>query len=155
MEMLVSFIQTSVENGYFSTALMMIVCFGCWKLYKAEQERGRDFGTKFAVELRTLINENNKAQQSIIELIKDMTLKQEIENKHNAELRGRLEGEFKELKGELHHLENDVRDLKRFNNHSSSSCPLPYTPRDEERIRLRERERERERERMRDYDRDN
>ena len=153
MEMLVSFIQTSVENGYFSTALMMIVCFGCWKLYKAEQERGRDFGTKFAVELRTLINENNKAQQSIIELIKDMTLKQEIENKHNAELRGRLEGEFKELKGELHHLENDVRDLKRFNNHSSSSCPLPYTPRDEERIRSRERERERER--MRDYDRDN
>lgn len=153
MEMLVSFIQTSVENGYFSTALMMIVCFGCWKLYKAEQERGRDFGTKFAVELRTLINENNKAQQSIIELIKDMTLKQEIENKHNAELRGRLEGEFKELKGELHHLENDVRDLKRFNDHSSSSCPLPYTPRDEERIRSRERERERER--MRDYDRDN
>ena len=153
MEMLVSFIQTSVENGYFSTALMMIVCFGCWKLYKAEQERGRDFGTKFAVELRTLINENNKAQQSIIELIKDMTLKQEIENKHNAELRGRLEGEFKELKGALHHLENDVRDLKRFNDHSSSSCPLPYTPRDEERIRLRERERERER--MRDYDRDN
>lgn len=153
MEMLVSFIQTSVEHGYFSTALMMIVCFGCWKLYKAEQERGRDFGTKFAVELRTLINENNKAQQSIIELIKDMTLKQEIENKHNAELRGRLEGEFKELKGELHHLENDVRDLKRFNDHSSSSCPLPYTPRDEERVRSRERERERER--MRDYDRDN
>ena len=153
MEMLVSFIQTSVEHGYFSTALMMIVCFGCWKLYKAEQERGRDFGTKFAVELRTLINENNKAQQSIIELIKDMTLKQEIENKHNAELRGRLEGEFKELKGELHHLENDVRDLKRFNDHSSSSCPLPYTPRDEERIRSRERERERER--MREYDRDN
>lgn len=153
MEMLVSFIQTSVEHGYFSTALMMIVCFGCWRLYKAEQERGRDFGTKFAVELRTLINENNKAQQSIIELIKDMTLKQEIENKHNAELRGRLEGEFKELKGELHHLENDVRDLKRFNDHSSSSCPLPYTSRDEERIRSRERERERER--MRDYDRDN
>ena len=153
MEMLVSFIQTSVENGYFNTALMMIVCFGCWKLYKAEQERGRDFGTKFAVELRTLINENNKAQQSIIELIKDMTLKQEIENRHNSELRGRLEGEFKELKGELHHLENDVRDLKRFNDHSSSSCPLPYTPRDEERIRSRERERERER--MRDYDRDN
>lgn len=153
MEMLVSFIQTSVEHGYFSTALMMIVCFGCWRLYKAEQERGRDFGTKFAVELRTLINENNKAQQSIIELIKDMTLKQEIENKHNAELRGRLEGEFKELKGELHHLENDVRDLKRFNDHSSSSCPLPYTPRDEKRVRSKERERERER--MRDYDRDN
>ena len=153
MEMLVSFIQTSVEHGYFSTALMMIVCFGCWRLYKAEQERGREFGTKFAVELRTLINENNKAQQSIIELIKDMTLKQEIENKHNAELRGRLESEFKELKGELHHLENDVKDLKRFNDHSSSSCPLPYTPRDEERIRSRERERERER--MRDYDRDN
>lgn len=153
MEMLVNFIQTSVENGYFSTALMMIVCFGCWKLYKAEQERGRDFGTKFAVELRTLINENNKAQQSIIELIKDMTLKQEIENKHNAELRGRLEGEFKELKGELHHLENDVRDLKRFNDHSASSCPLPYPSRAEE--RERERERSRERERMRDYDRDN
>ena len=153
MEMLVSFIQTSVEHGYFSTALMMIVCFGCWKLYKAEQERGRDFGTKFAVELRTLINENNKAQQSIIELIKDMTLKQEIENKHNAELRGRLEGEFKELKSEMYHLKDDVKDLKRFNDHSSSSCPLPYTSRDEERIRSRERERERER--MRDYDRDN
>ena len=153
MEMLVSFIQTSVEHGYFSTALMMIVCFGCWKLYKAEQERGRDFGTRFAAELRNLINENNAAQQNIIALIKDMSLKQEIENRHNSELRGRLESEFKELKGELHHLENDVRDLKRFNDHSSSSCPLPYTPRDEERIRARERERERER--MREYDRDN
>ena len=153
MEMLVSFIQTSVEHGYFSTALMMIVCFGCWKLYKAEQERGRDFGTRFAAELRNLINENNAAQQNIIALIKDMSLKQEIENRHNSELRGRLESEFKELKGELHHLENDVRDLKRFNDHSSSSCPIPYTPRDEERIRSRERERERER--MRDYDRDN
>ena len=153
MEMLVSFIQTSVEHGYFSTALMMIVCFGCWKLYKAEQERGRDFGTRFAAELRNLINENNAAQQNIIALIKDMSLKQEIENRHNSELRGRLESEFKELKGELHHLENDVRDLKRFNDHSSSSCPIPYTPRDEERIRSRERERERER--MREYDRDN
>ena len=153
MEMLVNFIQTSVEHGYFSTALMMIVCFGCWKLYKAEQERGRDFGTRFAAELRNLINENNAAQQNIIALIKDMSLKQEIENRHNSELRGRLESEFKELKGELHHLENDVRDLKRFNDHSSSSCPLPYTPRDEERIRARERERERER--MREYDRDN
>ena len=153
MEMLVSFIQTSVEHGYFSTALMMIVCFGCWRLYKAEQERGRDFGTRFAAELRNLINENNAAQQNIIALIKDMSLKQEIENRHNSELRGRLESEFKELKGELHHLENDVRDLKRFNDHSSSSCPIPYTPRDEERIRSRERERERER--MRDYDRDN
>lgn len=151
MEMLVSFIQTSVEHGYFSTALMMIVCFGCWRLYKAEQERGRDFGTRFAAELRNLINENNAAQQNIIALIKDMSLKQEIENRHNSELRGRLESEFKELKGELHHLENDVRDLKRFNDHSSSSCPLPYTPRDEERVRSRERERER----MREYDRDN
>ena len=88
MEMLVSFIQTSVENGYFNTALMMIVCFGCWKLYKAEQERGRDFGTRFAAELRKLINENNEAQQNIIALIKDMSLKQEIENRHNSELRG-------------------------------------------------------------------
>ena len=153
MEMLVSFIQTSVEHGYFSTALMMIVCFGCWKLYKAEQERGRDFGTRFAAELRKLINENNEAQQNIIALIKDMSLKQEIENRHNSELRGRLEGEFKELKSEMYHLKDDVKDLKRFNDHSSSSCSLPYTPRDEERVRSRERERERER--MRDYDRDN
>ena len=82
-----------------------------------------------------------------------MSLKQEIENRHNSELRGRLEGEFKELKSEMYHLKDDVKDLKRFNDHSSSSCPLPYTPRDEERIRSRERERERER--MRDYDRDN
>ena len=153
MEMLVSFIQTSVENGYFNTALMMIVCFGCWRLYKAEQERGRDFGTRFAAELRKLINENNEAQQNIIALIKDMSLKQEIENRHNSELRGRLEGEFKELKSEMYHLKDDVKDLKRFNDHSSSSWPLPYTPGDEERIRSRERERERER--MRDYDRDN
>ena len=94
---------------------MLVVCFGCWKLYKAEQERGRDFGTKFATELRTLINENNKAQQNIITLIKDMSLKQEIENKHNSELRVRLESEFKELKNELHDLQDDVKDLKRLN----------------------------------------
>ena len=155
MEMLVSFIQTSVEHGYFSTALMMIVCFGCWKLYKAEQERGRDFGIRFAAELRTLINENNEAQQNIIALIKDMSLKQEIENRHNSELRGRLEGEFKELKSEMYHLKDDIKDLKRFNDHSSSSCLLPYPSRAEERERERERSRERERERMRDYDRDN
>lgn len=129
MELLVSFIQSSVERGYFSTALMLIVCFGCWRLYKAEQERGREFGTKFAVELRTLINENNKAQQSIIELIKDMGLKQEIENKHNAELRGRLESEFKELKGEFHHLENDVRDIKRYNSAGGGFDASSYLPR--------------------------
>lgn len=114
MELLASFIQTSITNGYFGTALMLLICFGCWRLYKSEQERGRDFGIRFAAELRTLINENNEAQQSIIALIKDMSLKQEIENKHNAELRGRLESEFKELKNELHHLEDDVKDLKRF-----------------------------------------
>ena len=115
MELLTTFIQTSITQGYFSTALMLVVCFGCWKLYKAEQERGRDFGTRFATELRTLINENNKAQQNIITLIKDMSLKQEIENKHNSELRVRLESEFKELKNELHDLQDDVKDLKRFN----------------------------------------
>ena len=113
MELLTTFIQTSITQGYFSTALMLVVCFGCWKLYKAEQERGRDFGTRFAAELRKLINENNEAQQSIITLIKDMRLKQEIENRHNAELRGRLESEFKELKNELHDLQDDVKDLKR------------------------------------------
>lgn len=113
MELLTTFIQTSITQGYFSTALMLVVCFGCWKLYKSEQERGRDFGTKFATELRTLINENNKAQQNIITLIKDMSLKQEIENKHNSELRIRLESEFKELKNELHDLQDDVKDLKR------------------------------------------
>ena len=153
MELLASFIQTSITNGYFGTALMLLICFGCWRLYKSEQERGRDFGIRFAAELRTLINENNEAQQSIIALIKDMSLKQEMENRHNAELRGRLEGEFKELKNELHHLKDDVKDLKRFNDHSSSSCPLPYPSRAEE--RERERERSRERERMREYDRDN
>ena len=113
MELLTTFIQTSITQGYFSTALMLVVCFGCWKLYKAEQERGRDFGTRFAAELRTLINENNQAQQNIITLIKDMSLKQEIENKHNSELRVRLESEFKELKNELHDLQDDVKDLKR------------------------------------------
>ena len=113
MELLTTFIQTSITQGYFSTALMLVVCFGCWKLYKSEQERGRDFGTKFATELRTLINENNQAQQNIITLIKDMSLKQEIENKHNSELRVRLESEFKELKNELHDLQDDVKDLKR------------------------------------------
>ena len=114
MELLASFIQTSIEHGYFSTALMLLICFGCWQLYKSEQDRGRDFSTRFAAELRTLINENNEAQQSIIALIKDISLKQEMENKHNAELRGRLESEFKELKSELHNLEDDVKDLKRF-----------------------------------------
>ena len=115
MELLTTFIQTSITQGYFSTALMLVVCFGCWKLYKAEQERGREFGTKFAGELRKLINENNEAQQSIITLIKDMSLRQEMENKHNSELRGRLEGEFKELKSEVHHLKDEVKDLRRFN----------------------------------------
>ena len=114
MELLASFIQNSIEHGYFSTALMLLICFGCWQLYKSEQDRGRDFSTRFAAELRTLINENNEAQQSIIALIKDISLKQEMENKHNAELRGRLESEFKELKSELHNLEDDVKDLKRF-----------------------------------------
>ena len=114
MELLANFIQTSIEHGYFGTALMLLICFGCWRLYKSEQERGQDFSTRFAAELRTLINENNEAQQNIIALIKDMSLKQEMENKHNAELRGRLESEFKELKSELHHLEDDVKDLKRF-----------------------------------------
>ena len=115
MELLTTFIQTSITQGYFSTALMLVVCFGCWKLYKAEQDRGREFVTKFAGELRKLINENNEAQQSIITLIKDMSLKQEIENRHNAELRGRLESEIKELKSELHHLKDEVKDLRRFN----------------------------------------
>ena len=73
MELLASFIQTSIEHGYFSTALMLLICFGCWKLYKAEHERGRAFGTRFAAELRNLINENNEAQQSIMELIKYMS----------------------------------------------------------------------------------
>ena len=135
MEMLVSFIQTSVENGYFNTALMMIVCFGCWRLYKAEQERGQDFSIRFAAELRTLINENNEAQQSIIALIKDMSLKQEMENKHNAELRGRLESEFKELKSELHHLEDDVKDLKRFNNVGNGFNANSYVPRRSDRFK--------------------
>ena len=44
-----------------------------------------------------------------------MSLRQEIENKHNSELRGRLEGEFKELKSELYHLKDEVKDLRRFN----------------------------------------
>ena len=115
MELLTTLIQTSIAQGYFSATLMLVVRLGCWKLYKAEQERGRDFGTKFATELRTLINENNKAQQNIITLIKDMSLKQEIENKHNSELRVRLESEFKELKNELHDLQDDVKDSKRLN----------------------------------------
>ena len=135
MEMLVSFIQTSVENGYFNTALMMIVCFGCWRLYKAEQERGQDFSIRFAAELRTLINENNEAQQSIIALIKDMSLKQEMENKHNAELRGRLESEFKELKSELHHLEDDVKDLKRFHSAGNGFNASSYVPRRSDRFK--------------------
>jgi len=135
MELLASFIQTSIEHGYFSTALMLLISFGCWQLYKSEQERGREFGTKFAAELRRLINENNEAQQSIITLIKDMSLKQEIENKHNAELRGRLESEFKELKSELHHLENDVKDLKRFNNVGGGFNASSYAPRRSDRFK--------------------
>ena len=130
MELLATFIQTSIAQGYFSTALMLVVCFGCWKLYKAEQERGRDFGTRFATELRKLINENNEAQQSIIALIKDMSLKQEIENRHNAELRGRLESEFKELKNELHDLQDDVKDLKRFNHSGGGFSASSYVSRD-------------------------
>ena len=135
MELLASFIQTSIEHGYFSTALMLLICFGCWRLYKTEQERGREFGTKFAAELRTLINENNEAQQSIIALIKDMSLKQEMENKHNAELRGRLESEFKELKNELHHLEDDVKDLKRFHSTGNGFNASSYVPRRSDRFK--------------------
>ena len=135
MELLASFIQTSITNGYFGTALMLLICFGCWRLYKSEQERGRDFGIRFAAELRTLINENNEAQQSIIALIKDISLKQEMENKHNAELRGRLEGEFKELKSELHHLEDDVKDLKRFHNVGGGFNESSYVPRRSDRFK--------------------
>ena len=134
MELLATFIQTSIAQGYFSTALMLVVCFGCWKLYKAEQERGRDFGTRFATELRKLINENNEAQQSIIALIKDMSLKQEIENRHNAELRGRLESEFKELKNELHDLQDDVKDLKRFNHSGGGFSASSYIDRRSDRF---------------------
>lgn len=135
MELLTTFIQTSITQGYFSTALMLIVCFGCWKLYKAEQERGRDFGTKFAAELRTLINENNKAQQNIITLIKDMSLKQEMENKHNSELRVRLESEFKELKNELHDLQDDVKDLKRLNHSGGGFSANNYVSRRNNKIK--------------------
>lgn len=135
MELLTTFIQTSITQGYFSTALMLVVCFGCWKLYKAEQERGRDFGTKFAGELRKLINENNEAQQSIITLIKDMSLRQEIENKHNSELRGRLEGEFKELKSELHHLKDEVKDLRRFNTAGSGFSANNYVSRSSDKFK--------------------
>ena len=135
MELLTTFIQTSITQGYFSTALMLVVCFGCWKLYKAEQERGRDFGTRFATELRTLINENNKAQQNIITLIKDMSLKQEIENKHNSELRIRLESEFKELKNELHDLQDDVKDLKRLNHSGGGFNASTYVGRRNNKIK--------------------
>ena len=135
MELLASFIQNSIEHGYFSTALMLLICFGCWRLYKSEQERGQDFSTRFAAELRTLINENNEAQQNIIALIKDMSLKQEMENKHNAELRGRLESELKELKNELHHLEDDVKDLKRFNNVGNGFNASSYAPRRSDRFK--------------------
>ena len=135
MELLTTFIQTSITQGYFSTALMLVVCFGCWKLYKAEQERGREFGTKFATELRTLINENNKAQQNIITLIKDMSLKQEIENKHNSELRVRLESEFKELKSELHDLQDDVKDLKRLNHSGGGFNASTYVGRRNNKIK--------------------
>ena len=135
MELLASFIQTSIEHGYFSTALMLLICIGCWRLYKSEQERGRDFGTRFAAELRKLINENNAAQQSIIALIKDMSLKLEMENKHNAELRGRLESEFKELKNELHHLEDDVKDLKRFHNAGNGFNANSYVSRRSDRFK--------------------
>ena len=135
MELLASFIQTSITNGYFGTALMLLICFGCWRLYKSEQERGRDFGIRFAAELRTLINENNEAQQSIIALIKDMSLKQEIENKHNAELRGRLESEIKELKRELHNIEDDVKDLKRFHSAGNGFNANSYVPRRSDRFK--------------------
>ena len=135
MELLASFIQTSIEHGYFSTALMLLICFGCWRLYKAEQERGQDFSTRFSAELRKLINENNEAQQSIIALIKDISLKQEMENKHNAELRGRLESEFKELKSELHNLEDDVKDLKRFHSTGNGFNASSYVPRRSDRFK--------------------
>ena len=135
MELLANFIQTSIEHGYFSTALMLLICFGCWRLYKSEQERGRDFGTRFAAELRKLINENNEAQQSIITLIKDMSLKQEMENKHNSELRVRLESEFKELKNELHDLQDDVKDLKRLNHSGGGFNASTYVGRRNNKIK--------------------
>ena len=53
--------------------------------------------------------------EQIILTDEDMSLKQEMENKHNSELRVRLESEFKELKNELHDLQDDVKDLKRLN----------------------------------------
>ena len=97
MSILTQFIQSSVESGYFSTALLMLVIFGLWRLYKAEQERGRDFGIRFAGEIRQLIETNNNALREIINSIKDLSTRQDLEGKHNLEMRNRLESEFKEL----------------------------------------------------------
>ena len=112
MSILTQFIQSSVESGYFSTALLMLVIFGLWRLYKAEQERGRDFGIRFANEIRQLIETNNNALKELIGSIKDLSTRQDIESKHGLEMRNRLESEFKELKSEVHHLQTDVKDLK-------------------------------------------
>ena len=112
MSILTQFIQSSVESVYFSTALLMLVIFGLWRLYKAEQERGRDFGIKFAFEIRQLIETNNNALKELINSIKDLSTRQDLEGKHNSEMRNRLESEFKELKSEVHHLQTDVKELK-------------------------------------------
>ena len=112
MSILTQFIQSSVESGYFSTALLMLVIFGLWRLYKAEQERGRDFGIRFANEIRQLIETNNNALKELIGSIKDLSTRQDIESKHGLEMRNRLESEFKELKSEVHHLQTDVKERK-------------------------------------------
>lgn len=112
MSILTQFIQSSVESGYFSTALLMLVIFGLWRLYKAEQERGRDFGIRFANEIRQLIETNNNALKELIGSVKDLSTRQDIESKHGLEMRNRLESEFKELKSEVHHLQTDVKELK-------------------------------------------
>ena len=112
MSILTQFIQSSVESGYFSTALLMLVIFGLWRLDKAEQERGRDFGIRFANEIRQLIETNNNALKELISSIKELSTRQDIESKHGLEMRNRLESEFKELKSEVHHLQTDVKELK-------------------------------------------
>ena len=112
MSILTQFIQSSVESGYFSTALLMLVIFGLWRLYKAEQERGRDFGIRFANEIRQLIETNNNALKELISSIKELSTRQDIDSKHGLEMRNPLESEFKELKSEVHHLQTDVKELK-------------------------------------------
>lgn len=112
-----SLINASITHGYFSTALLIAGIALVWKLYKGEQERGREFGTKFAAEIKALVEENTKAQNKIISLIDHLITRVSDEGRKIKESHDHFEIELKELKSEVRHLEDDVKELKHSRGH--------------------------------------